>query len=65
MTVVSKYYEEVIFLKYFVCVSATLHKQVVYVTGVLQPDSVSGSREHVRDEHALLQWRVHRCLRSL
>lgn len=58
-------YKEVIFLKHFVCVSAAVHKQVVCVTGVLQPDGVSGSREHVRDEHALLQRRVHRCLWSL
>lgn len=39
-----------------------LHEQVLWVTGLLQPDRVSGSREHVCDEHALLQWHVHRCL---
>lgn len=42
-----------------------LHEQVLWVTGLLQPDGLSGSREHVCDEHALLQWHVHRCLWSL
>lgn len=48
-----------------ICVISRLMKIYCVVTGLLQLDSVSGSWEHVCDEHALLQQCVHRCLWSL
>lgn len=63
-----KHFKEMLFFYqqciFFICFWSKFNV-FYFPIGLQQPDSMSGSGEHVCYEHALLRWTFHRCLQSL